>query len=397
MVKQQKPFAGITVLDFSRVLAGPFCSAILADQGAQIIKVEPPQGDDQRYMGAVRNNQSINFQLFNRNKRSLKLDLRQPEAVKIAQELALKADVVLENFRPGVADRLGIGAEQLQALKPDLVYCSVSGFGQQGPMAAMPSYDVVAQALSGMMSVTGEASGAPTLVGDSIGDIVSGIYAAQAISAALYRRSVTGQGARIDVAMFDTLFSLLPTVLAGWQGSGNRPARFGNQHPLSAPFGAFAASDAPFILAVANKALFARLAEALGKPHLADDPRFASDQLRSQNRDALQAEIEDWSRHYTASEVVEKLGKAGLPVSEIWSVDEAAQSAHAQHRQLLHEVEHPQLGKLLVPEQPVHFDGLPRGDIRQAPELGADGADILREFLNMDETQISALTSAGIV
>lgn len=393
----RKPFEGVTILDFTRVLAGPYCTALLADQGARVIKVEPPGGDDQRAMGAFRDGLSLSFEMINRNKRSLRLDLRNPEGRAIAGALAERADVVIENFRPGVADRLGIGPAALTGANPRLIYCSISGFGQDGPMAAMPAYDVVIQALSGMMSITGMPEGPPMLVGESIADITAGLYAAQAISAALYRREASGTGAVLDVAMFDTLFSLLPTALAMWQRQGETPPRSGNRHPLSAPFGLFQAADAPVIIAVANPALFAALAEAIGRGDLCNDPRFATDRLRRANADALQAEIERWTRRLSADAVVERLAAAGVPVSRVRDVAHAATSDHAQARGLLHAVSHPALGPLRLPEQPVRFAGAPRGAPRRAPDLGADGGAILSEMLDLPEAEIARLRERNII
>jgi len=389
--------SGIRVLDFSRVLAGPFCTAMMADLGAEIIKVEPPGGDDQRAMGAFRDGLSVSFELINRNKRSLKLDLKSGAGQDIAHRLAAECDVVVENFRPGVADRLGIGYPALRALRPDLIYCSISGFGQSGPLAEAPSYDVIAQALSGLMSVTGPEDGEPVLVGDSVGDTVSGLFAAWAISSALFRRQVTGEGARLDVAMFDSLFALLPTALARWQVSGQAPGRQGNQHPLSAPFGAYRAADGDFILAVANNPLFRRLAVAIGRPDLAEDARYSSDQSRFRNREALRGEIEAWTLARPAAAVVAHLAAAGIPASVVADVAEAATGAHARHRQLLTEVSHPVLGSVRLPEQPVHVDGMARGDLRPAPTLGEDGSDVLSELLGTTPDEIAALQAAGVI
>jgi CoA:oxalate CoA-transferase len=392
-----KPLSGVRVLDFSRVLAGPFSTAMMADIGAQIIKVEPPSGDDQRSMGAFRDGVSVSFELINRNKRSLRLDLKTREGRDIARRLAARCDVVVENFRPGVAAKLGIDYDSLRKLRPDLVYCSISGFGQSGPLAGFPSYDVVAQALSGLMSITGSPDGEPMLVGDSVGDTVSGLFAAWSISSALYRRQVTGEGARLDVAMFDSLFALLPTALAQWQVTQTAPGREGNQHPLSAPFGAYAAADGNFILAIANNSLFQRFATTIGRPELAGEERFSSDQLRRRNRDALRVEIEAWSRAIPAAQVVELLGGAGIPASMIWNVEEAADSSHARHRQLMTTVTHSSLGSLRLPEQPVHFSDLERGDIRPSPALGGDGAAILEELLEISADEIAALQAAEVI
>jgi CoA:oxalate CoA-transferase len=397
MAEKVGPLNGVTVVDFTRMLAGPFCSATLADLGAEIIKIEPPHGDDQRGIGAMKDGLSVSFELLNRNKRSLRLDLKQEEGRRLALQLAAKADVVLENFRPGVADKLGVGYEAVRALRPDTIYCSISGFGQIGPMASAPSYDVVAQALSGLMSITGRPDGDPTLVGDSIGDILAGIYAAMAIPVALYRRQTSGQGSRIDVAMFDSLFSLLPTALAKWQVTGLSPERVGNRHPLTAPFGAFMAADGPFMLAVANDKLFSTLASAMGQPELAQDPRFATDPARFVNRDALTMVIETWAAQLTTHEVVAQLTRFGLPASTVWTVEQAANSEQVASRNLISAVEHPVLGPLSLPEQPVHLSGSMRGQQKRAPHLGEDGAAILAESLGCTTEEIAVLRSSGVI
>jgi CoA:oxalate CoA-transferase len=392
-----KPFAGLRILDFSRVLAGPFCTAMLADLGAEIIKVEPPGGDDQRAMGAFQDGVSVNFELINRGKRSLRLDLKQPAAQRLARDLAARCDVVVENFRPGVADKLGIGYEALREVRADLVYCSISGFGQTGPLAQHPSYDVIAQAASGLMSLTGQADGDPVLVGDSVGDTVSGLFAAFGISAALYRRARTGMGGRVDIAMFDALFALLPTALAQLQVTGRAPGRSGAVHPLSAPFGAYRASDRPFMVAIANNSLFERFAALVGAPGLGCEPRFASDRLRRENEAELRRIIEDWAAGMTAAEAVGILAAAGIPASEIWTVKEAAESAHAAHRGLTASIDTPRIGRLNLPEQPIHLSGLTRGNLRPAPALGEHGSEILADILGLSEADIAGLAADRVI
>lgn len=392
-----KPLAGVRILDFSRVLAGPWCTAMLADAGADVLKVESPAGDDQRHMGAQKGGVSVSFELINRNKRSLRLDLKSQAGRKVAQDLAAHCDVVVENFRPGVAARLGIDYATLGRLRPDLVYCSISGFGQDGPLAERASYDVVAQAMSGFMSMTGERESPPVFAGDSIGDTVSGLFAGWAICTALFQRERTGRGQYIDVAMFDSLFALLPTALASLASSGEAPARNGRRHPYSAPFGAFCAADGDFVLAVANRGLFRALAAAIGRLDLLEDARFADDALRGRNEPALRLEIESWSRQHSVAQVVETLLAAGIPVAPVQTVLESATSAHARHRGLFPEVDHPTLGRLPLPEQPVHFAGVARGALRAAPALGADGPAILAEVLGMDEAQIAALRADGVI
>lgn len=392
-----RPLEGVRVLDLTRVVAGPFCTAMMADLGADIMKIEPPHGDDQRHMGAMVEGASANFEFINRNKKSLRLDLKNLEALEIAKELAAKADVVVENFRPGVTKRLGIDYESLKALNPRLIYCSISGFGQKGTMAKRPSYDVIAQAMSGFMSVTGEENGAPVFAGDSIGDTVSGIFAAWAVSSALFQRERTGEGQHVDVAMFDSLLSLLPTAVTQYQVTGVPPKRTGARHPLSAPFGAYQAKDGYLIIAVANQVLFTRLCAVMGQPEIEQDERFATDSLRCANEAALRELIEDWATKLPVEEAVAKLGEAGVPASPVWNVEQAMGNEHVDERQLFTEIDHPVLGRFKLPEQPVQFGDAPRGQQQQAPALGGDAEQILTKALGWSDEKIADLKSRNII
>jgi CoA:oxalate CoA-transferase len=368
---------GLRVLDFTRVLSGPYATALLADLGADVIKVEAPTGDDYRAIGPfLADGSSAIFEAVNRGKRGVVLDLGSEAGRTAAVALARDADVVVENFRPGVADKLGIGWAALSAANPRLVFASVSGFGQAGPDAGRPAYDIVVQAMSGLMHVTGAPDGDPTLVGESISDVVSGLFASWAILAALHERSVTGRGRRIDVSMFDATLALQPLVVARALATGVAPMRVGNRHPLSAPFGAFRAKDGSFVLAVLNEKLFAALAATVERPHLAADPRFASDPLRLENEAALRAEIEAWAAGLSAAEAVARLVAAGVPAAEVGDTIEALASAEARGRPVTQTADHPTLGPIAVPEQPARFDGAPRGRTAPAPRLGQHDAEV---------------------
>ena len=370
-----RPLSHIRVLDFTRVLAGPYCTALLADLGADVLKVEPPQGDDYRHIGPfLADGSSALFEAVNRGKRGIVLDLARDTDRSLCLDLVQNADVVVENFRPGVADKLGIGWAALSRLNPQLVYASISGFGQDGPNAGRPAYDIVVQALSGIMSVTGEAAGPATLIGESIGDVVAGLFGSWSILAALVERDRTGLGRRIDIAMFDSMLAMQPLVVARCLASGVAPSRVGNRHALSAPFGAFSASDGQFVLAVLNPKLFAMLAALIGKPQLAADPRFASDAVRLAHEPALRAEIEAWSSQLTAAEAVAALVSAGVPSAEVQDMAQALAMAEAQGRPVLQQVTHRALGPLAVPEQPARFTGLARGGAGPAPALGEHNA-----------------------
>ena len=374
------PLAGIKVLDLSRVLAGPYCTALLADLGAEIIKLEPPAGDDYRHVGPFLNGESALFTLNNRGKKSLVLDLKKPEDQAIARAIAERVDVVVENFRPGVAARLGLGPEALRAVNERLVYCSISGFGQAGPFKDLPAYDLVVQAMSGLMAGTGEQGGPPLKTGESIADLIAGLFASWSIMAALVQRDRTGRGATLDVAMYDALFSLLTTSHALHLYAGVLPQRVGNRHPLSTPFGCFATKDGQVVVAVLNGKQFAALATLVGAPQAAEDPRFATDESRTAHEPDVKALIEGWSRNLTTEEAVAALAGAGLPTAPIWDIAEAAANEHAVARGLVSHLPHPALGTAPTVGQPVRFDGSKPVAATSAPSLGGDLATILEQF-----------------
>lgn len=375
-----KPLDGIKVLDLTRVLAGPYCTSLLADLGADIIKLEPPHGDDYRHIGPFKDGESALFTLNNRGKKSLVLDLKDPADLALAQDIAARVDVVVENFRPGVAARLGLGADALRAANSRLIYCSISGFGQDGPFRDLPAYDLVVQAMSGLMAGTGEEGGGPLKTGESMADLIAGLFASWGIMAALVNRDRTGTGAALDVAMYDALFSMLTTSHALHLYAGQLPARVGNRHPLSTPFGCFATSDGQVVIAVLNPRQFATLATLIGAPEAAGDPRFATDETRTENEPALKALIEAWSHKLTTEDAIAALSGAGLPAAPIWDIAQAADNPHATARGLVTPLPHPVLGRAPVVGQPVRFDGEKPVSATGAPQLGADRATILREL-----------------
>ncbi|QDC02281.1 CoA transferase [Mesorhizobium sp. 8] len=374
------PLAGIKVLDLSRVLAGPYCTALLADVGAEIVKLEPPSGDDYRHIGPFKDGESALFTLNNRGKKSVVLDLKKPADLELAQALAARVDVVVENFRPGVAARLGLGAEALRKANPRLIYCSISGFGQEGPFKDLPAYDLVVQAMSGLMAATGEDGGAPLKTGESIADLIAGLFASWSIMAALVQRNATDQGAVLDIAMYDALFSMLTTSHAQHFYGRVLPGRVGNRHPLSTPFGCFRTSDGQVVIAVLSGGQFQRLAALIGRAEIANDPRFASDSSRTEHEPALRALIEEWSGRLTTEQAVAALAAEGLPTAPIWDIAQAADNEHAAVRGLVSRLAHPVLGKTPVVGQPVRFDGVKPVAASAAPRLGGDLAAVLKEF-----------------
>jgi len=371
-----KPLADLRVLDLTRVMAGPFCTALLADLGAEVIKLEPPQGDDYRHIGPFVQGESALFTLMNRGKESIVLDLKDPSAAATARKIALHCDVVVENFRPGVASRLGLGPE-LRDDKPSLIYASISGFGQSGPAAHLPAYDLVAQAMSGLMAATGEDGGAPLKVGESYGDLMAGLYASWAILAALHKRTTSGQGSTLDVAMFDALFSLLPTSHAVQFYAQATPQRVGNRHPLSTPFGCFATADGQAVIAVLGDRQWQALCSLIGQPQAATDPRYLTDETRTAHEPLVKAMIEDWSHALPTAQVVEALSAAGIPTAPIQGLEQAANSDHARARGLVSDLPHAILGTAKTIGQPVRFDGEKPIAHSSAPTLGADGPAIL--------------------
>ncbi len=394
---QAKPLDGIRIVDFSRVLAGPFCTALLADLGAEVIKIESPNGDDYRHVGPFKNGESALFLMANRGKKSVVIDLKSKDGPSVAQDLIANSDVVVENFRPEVARRLGVDYQAARKSNPKIVYLSISGFGQDGPLADRPSYDLIAQAMAGMMSVTGDPDGPPMRVGDALGDLAAGLYGAWGITTALFGRERTGQGQYLDVAMFDAIFSFLPTPFSVYQFTGDVPTRSGNRHLISAPFGSFHAEDGDVIIAVANNALFERLLSALEREDLREDPRFASDELRARHEPILRDIIEGWTTRHSVEKVVSRLDEFGVPVSPIWTVEQAANSAYSKYRQIFATMVHPNAGEVAVVEQPVHFSSVKRGGISRAPLLGEHTRSALRDAAGMAADRVRGLEEAGVV
>ena len=287
------PLSGVTVLDLTRVLAGPFCTLVLADLGARIIKVEAPGcGDDSRHYGPFVNHKSAYFMSLNRGKESIALDLKAPEGRSVFERLLEQADVLVENFRPGTLERLGYGWETLHPRYPRLIYAAVSGFGQTGPYAGRPAYDIIVQAMGGVMGLTGHPGSAPTRVGTSIGDIAAGLYLAVGINAALYSRERSGEGLMIDVAMLDSQVAILENAIARYAATGSVPGPLGARHPSITPFDAFAALDGYLVIAAGNDLLFSRLCATLGRPDLAQNPLFSTNTLRTEHQAQLKAELE---------------------------------------------------------------------------------------------------------
>jgi CoA:oxalate CoA-transferase len=375
------PLAGLLVIDLSRVLAGPFATMLMADLGARVVKVERPDGgDDSRTYGPFIAGESLYFARVNRGKESITLDLRDDDDRRVLDGLLAKADVLVENFRPGVMDRLGLGYEQLAVRFPGLIYASISGFGQTGPWRLRPAYDAVVQGTSGLMTITGAKDSEPTKPGLPIADLSSGMYAFGAILAALHGRTSAGpgeppRGTHLDIAMHDSTVSLLEGAALSFLATGSPPPRMGNAHYSIAPFDTFAASDRLFTICAANDQLFTALALALGRPELPADPRFVSNRLRHDHRDELKVEIERSLAAHTADEWLTILGKAGVPCGPVSDVAEALTSEQALARGLVMEV-----GGMPMPSNPIHLSAYPQILPNPAPALDQHGEALRREF-----------------
>lgn len=371
------PLAGLLVADFSRVLAGPFAAMMLADLGARVIKVERPgTGDDSRSYGPFVDGRSLYFARVNRGKESIALDLKTPDDLAVARRLVARADVLVENYRPRVMGRLGLGWAEAQAVNPGLVYCSVSGFGHTGPWRERPAYDAVVQGMSGIMAVTGAAGGPPVKPGVPIADLAAGLYAFGGITSALLGRARTGVGTHVDIAMYDATVSLLEGAALAWLATGREPGRIGNAHFAIAPFDTFTCADRDITVCAANDALFGVLVTALGVPRLAADERFASNALRHDNRDRLKVELERVLNAAPAEHWLSVLEGAGVPCGPISPVAEAMGSEQARARNMVVDA-----GGLPVPGNPVKTSAWPDPPGRTAaPELDEHGAALRLEL-----------------
>jgi crotonobetainyl-CoA:carnitine CoA-transferase CaiB-like acyl-CoA transferase len=393
------PLDGFTVLDFSRVLSGPYCTMQLADMGARVIKVEQPgNGDDTRAWGPpFVQGESAYFLSTNRNKESLTLDLKKSGATAILEPLLGRADVLVENFRPGTMSRLGLGYEQLAGRFPRLVYCSISGFGQTGPRSKEPGYDAVVQAEGGLMSITGSAEGQPFRLGVAISDIVSGMFAAQGVGLALLARERTGRGQLVDVGMLDATAALLTYQAGIYFATGTTPARMGNRHPTIVPYETFDAADGAFVVAVGNDEQWRRFCAVLEREALSLDDRFATNRARVANYDALRPLLADRLRARTRAQWVDDLRKAGVPCGSVREVAEVLQDPQLEARDMIRQVEHVVAGAVRVIGVPVKLSETP-GAVRTAPpSLGQHTTAILKHDVGLDETEIAELRAAGVV
>ena len=399
-MKGALPLAGVRVLDLSRILAGPWCGMVLADLGAEVIKVEHPgRGDDTRDWGLrVGKTETAYFNSVNRNKRSIGLDLQTPEGQEIVRELAKKSDVVIQNFKFGGIDKLGLGYDALREINPGLVYCSISGYDRTGPEAARPGYDLVVQGEAGLMALNGEADQPPLKFGVAAVDLFTGMYSAQAVLAALYEREKTGTGRHIEMALFDC--GLMITAYYGLEAllMGEDPPRYGNAHPSIVPYGVFDAEDGPLVITVGNNSQFARFCtDVIERPDLAADERFKTNILRSANREVLMPEINRELGKRKRKALLEQLTRSGIPCGEVLGLLEALQSKRATDAGLVTTQPHPVAGSVNVLAPPYRFDG-ERLPVRSAPpQLGEGTRDVLQSLLGLSDEKLSQLKSHGVL
>jgi CoA:oxalate CoA-transferase len=376
------PLADIVVIDLTRVLAGPFCTLLLADLGARVIKVEQPgTGDDSRSYGPFLNGKSGYFLAQNRGKESIALDLKSKDDLAILHRLLAGADVLAENFRPGAMDRLGLGWRDLEERYPRLIYAAASGFGQTGPYAERPAYDVIAQAMGGLMSLTGHEGGPPTRVGSAIGDLGAGIFLALGVLSALHHRARTGRGIMVDVAMLDCQLALLENSIIRYYASGNAPKPTGARHPSIAPFEPYRAADGFVVIACGNDELFRRLAAALGRPDLPANPSFVENSARIANVVALKETLEGILGAHDVAHWLRLLGEAGIPCAPINDVADICADPQIAARNMLVGLDDPELSGVRLAGMPIKLSAYPDLPTRPgAPALDADRERILRDF-----------------
>jgi formyl-CoA transferase len=393
------PLDGVKVLDLTRVLAGPYCTMFLGDLGAEVVKVEQPGvGDDTRGWGPpFVGGESAYYLCVNRNKKSLTLDLKSNQGIELLRRLAKCADVVIENFRPGTMERLGLGEKDLRAVNPRLIYASLSGFGADGPMSDWPGYDLIVQAWGGLMSITGTPDGEPTKVGVAIIDIVAGLMLGKAITAALFAREKLGVGQRIDTSLLEAEVACLINVGSNYLVEGKIPSRWGNAHPSIVPYQSFKTADGYLVLGVASEGIWRRFCQAIGKVDLADDPRFAKNSNRVENRTELIKILSQIFLSRTTDAWLSLLNEAEVPSAPVQTVDQVFSAPQVLHREMLVEVEHSTAGTVRMAGIPVKFSSTPASIRLPPPLLGQHTKEILETWLGIGREEIAELKRKSVI
>ncbi len=393
------PLEGLRILDLSRILAGPYCTMLLGDMGAEVLKVEEPKkGDDTRAWGPpFVNGESAYFFCINRNKKSITLDLKAPKGKEILKALAAKCDVLMENYKPGTMEKLGLGYDALKAGNPGLIYCAVSGFGRTGPYGDRAGYDVIVQGVGGLMGITGEEGGGPVKVGVAMTDLATAMHAHGAILAAVWQRQRTGQGGRLDLSLLETQVITLINIASSYLNGGEIPRRWGTAHASIVPYQALRTKDGYLIVGCGNEKLWQAFCKVIEAPELAADPRFQSNADRVKHRDVLIPLLEERMARKSTAEWDRLVGEAGIPCGPINSMEQVFTDPQVRHLQLVQEVPHPFAGRVRVIRHPVSMNGTPFPVRLPPPALGQHTDGILRDVLGMGEAQIAMLRRDGVI
>ena len=390
---------GVVVLDLTRVLAGPYCGMFLADMGATVIKIERPgKGDDSRAFGPFLNGQSCYFMNLNRNKYGVTLNLKAPEGKEIFKEMVKKADVVIENYRPGTMKKLGLDYDVLKEINPRIIYGACSGFGQYGPYSQRPGYDIIGQAMGGLMSVTGWPGGQPTRCGTAMGDVLGGLSLTAGVLGALVRQAKTGQGEMVDVALVDSVVSSLEIITQIYLASGRIPERIGNRYESTYPYDSFIAKDGSVIIGCGNDKLWKLLATEMGQPELVDDPDYKATKDRVAHHEQLKVIVENWTKDQTVEEVADRLTKIGVPSCPIMTIDKIVKDPHiAGARKMFVDVEHPVAGHTTLTGDQIKFNDWEQAVRLPAPTLGQHNEEVYGKMLGFDAAKVHELMEQNVL
>jgi len=391
--------SNIKILDLTRVLAGPFCTMILADMGADVIKIEiPGKGDDTRKYGPFKNGESMYYANVNRSKKSITLNLKSAEGKALFLEMVKKADVVVENYRPGVMDKLGLGYDVLSKTNDQIVYVAISGFGSYGPYSDRPGYDIIAQAMGGLMSLTGWPETGPTRSGNAMGDVLGGLNGAIGVLAALHGRSVTGKGQRVDISLVDGITAALENGIVRYEATGKIPERTGNRYSTLYPYDSFKAKDGDFVLGCGNQKLWENFAKVAGMEELITDERYLDGTKRIERFEELKVIINNWAKNYTVKEVVKLILDAGVPAAPIFNMEDLVNDEHiAKAREMFVPVKHPVIGDMHVIGDAVKLMGTKNGVRWPAPALGQHNGEVYSELLGLTKEQLEEYKNKGVI
>lgn len=391
--------SNVTVLDLTRVLAGPFCSMMFADMGANVIKIEnPKEGADERKMGPFKNGESAYYMNLNRNKKGVTLNLKNPKGKAMFLEMVKKADIVLENFRPGTMEKLGLGYEDLKKVNPKIVYGCISGFGHTGRYSQKPGYDIIAQAMGGLMSTTGWPGGEATRTGTAMGDILAGLSAGVGVLAALNARTVTGRGQKVDIALVDSVVASLEIINMIYLVQGRIPQRIGNRYESTYPYDSFRASDGSLVIGAGNDKLWQDLTKVMGMPGLAEKPEFRTVPDRVAHHEELRKIIEEWTAKYTVQQIYDMVDGAGVPCAPIYSIDQVVKDPHiAGDRKMFVETEHPVAGKITLTGSHLKLSETCTDVRTPSPALGQDNENVYGELLGYSPEKVAELRAEGVL